>query len=81
MYINRLSILAIALSSLICGGIAYAEPAKLEICAACMGKMDQEPDLPTSRLLPVHRPHTWRKRYLRIWMAQDDVWEYLSCAM
>ena len=38
MYINRLSILALALSGLIYGSIAYAEPAKLEVCAACHGE-------------------------------------------
>jgi sulfide dehydrogenase cytochrome subunit len=38
MYINRLSILALALSGLIFGGIAYAEPAKLEVCAGCHGE-------------------------------------------
>jgi len=38
MYINRLSILALALSGLIFGGIVSAEPAKLEICVACHGE-------------------------------------------
>lgn len=38
MYIKRLSIFALALSGLICGSIANAEPAKLDVCAACHGK-------------------------------------------
>jgi len=38
MYINRLSFFALALSGFICGSIANAEPAKLEVCAACHGK-------------------------------------------
>jgi len=38
MVINRRSILALALSGLIFGSIACAEPAKLEICAACHGE-------------------------------------------
>jgi len=38
MDINRLSILALALTGLIFGSIAYAEPAKLEVCSSCHGE-------------------------------------------